>query len=578
MLDIYFAVCMGEDEPNALAFQNLRRMCMGKSDCPTTKFCGQRGVSLHVVYHCIEDSNITCEEEEHTTNATQGVIKNLAYPSTDRSECTVRVKVPDDAYINVIIHDMERMASGEECDGGLRLRTALFCNFDETFPRKTVCSFSGNMTVFQACGDVEIYMTPSKEGFRFYISYIVTPKGEMPRDNYLDPISNQCPPGASIDKEVETFPIESYPESARDKHNEPRMNETKTLVTVLNGDATSSVDFTERAVFYVALIVAALSLTGLIVVTAVCIRRQRQLKYGGSIDIASLLSGRSSSLEVSALRPLPLTSSSTASRRHSYPANSHARLEDGYSIVADEIPYTAPSDELRSPAYAEVEDNLISNDVASSSDRTSERFPFGFPGTNLLSTERKSVENLYSDMNDKNVYHEITDDLIRTENVYVPSQLPSTTLSIFTGKKNLNKRGKHFPQDNFNQKMEISMPMLLCSSLVLVLISSVCSVPIDVARETENDHHLEEKRPKYMDTRDLYAFEKLVYLALKGLVEEGKVNPEVMTSEANEGFLDNQGENGESKEKAGPADKRGHLRICVRRSGSRYVPYPCFRS
>lgn len=42
------------DEPNALAFQNLRRMCMGKSDCPTTKFCGQRGVSLHVVYHCIE--------------------------------------------------------------------------------------------------------------------------------------------------------------------------------------------------------------------------------------------------------------------------------------------------------------------------------------------------------------------------------------------------------------------------------------------------------------------------------------------------------------------------------------------
>lgn len=100
------------------------------------------------------------------------MIKNLAYPSTDRSECTVRVKVPDDAYINVIIHDMERMASGEECDGGLRLRTALFCNFDETFPRKTVCSFSGNMTVFQACGDVEIYMTPSKEGFRFYISYI----------------------------------------------------------------------------------------------------------------------------------------------------------------------------------------------------------------------------------------------------------------------------------------------------------------------------------------------------------------------------------------------------------------------
>ena len=108
----------------------------------------------------------------------------------------------------------------------------------------------------------------------------------------------------------------------------------------------------------------------------------------------------------------------------------------GYSIVVDEIPYTAPSDELRSSAYAEVEDNIITD----TSERTSERFPFGLPGTNLLSTERKSVENLYSDMNDKNVYHEISDDLIRAENVYVPYQIPSMKLSIFTGKKNLNKK------------------------------------------------------------------------------------------------------------------------------------------
>ena len=41
-------------EPSALAFQNLRRMCMGKPDCPTKKFCDQSGASLHVVYHCIE--------------------------------------------------------------------------------------------------------------------------------------------------------------------------------------------------------------------------------------------------------------------------------------------------------------------------------------------------------------------------------------------------------------------------------------------------------------------------------------------------------------------------------------------
>lgn len=57
-------------------------------------------------------------------------------------------------------------------------------------------------------------------------------------------------------------------------------------------------------------------------------------------------------------------------------------------------------------------------------------------------------------MNDKNVYHEITDDLIRAENVYVPSQLPSTTLSIFTGKKNLNKNKNKTMQSIGKQESE----------------------------------------------------------------------------------------------------------------------------
>nr|XP_022308767.1 uncharacterized protein LOC111114656 [Crassostrea virginica] len=123
--------------------------------------------------------------------------------------------------------------------------------------------------------------------------------------------------------------------------------------------------------------------------------------------------------------------------------------------------------------------------------------------------------------------------------------------------------------------MELNMACFLCSSLVLVLIASVSSVPIDVARETGSDHHLDEKRPKYMDTRDLDAFEKLVHLALKGLVEEGKVNPEVLT-DTSDVYIDNENDD-DSKDKAASTQKRGHLRICIRRSGSRIVPYPCFR-
>ncbi|XP_061180436.1 uncharacterized protein LOC133189001 [Saccostrea echinata] len=122
--------------------------------------------------------------------------------------------------------------------------------------------------------------------------------------------------------------------------------------------------------------------------------------------------------------------------------------------------------------------------------------------------------------------------------------------------------------------MEISMSAMLYSGLVLALISSAFSVPIDVARETESDQHLEDKRPKYMDTRDLDTFQKLVYLALKGLVEEGKLNPDMIAT-SSENYFDNQGED-ESKSKIS-SEKRGHLRICVRRSGSRFFPYPCFR-
>ena len=64
-------------------------------------------------------------------------------------------------------------------------------------------------------------------------------------------------------------------------------------------------------------------------------------------------------------------------------------------------------------------------------------------------------------------------------------------------------------------------------------------------------------------------------LVLLQLVEEGKVNPEVLT-DTSDVYMDNENDD-DSKDKAASTQKRGHLRICVRRSGSRFVPYPCFR-
>lgn len=92
-----------------------------------------------------------------------------------------------------------------------------------------------------------------------------------------------------------------------------------------------------------------------------------------------------------------------------------------------------------------------------------ERFLFGFFGINFLFIERKLVENFYFDMNDKNVYYEIIDDLIRIENVYVFSQFLFMILLIFIGKKNLNKSKNKILQ--FIGKQDFEEMYILCQIL-----------------------------------------------------------------------------------------------------------------
>lgn len=66
-------------------------------------------------------------------------------------------------------------------------------------------------------------------------------------------------------------------------------------------------------------------------------------------------------------------------------------------------------------------------------------------------------------MNDKNVYYEIIDDLIRIENVYVFSQFLFMILLIFIGKKNLNKSKNKILQ--FIGKQDFEEMYILCQIL-----------------------------------------------------------------------------------------------------------------
>jgi len=154
-------------------------------------------------------------------------------------------------------------------------------------------------------------------------------------------------------------------------------------------------------------------------------RRQRTLKAAGAAQ-----GGRipSRAHNASANRPLPPI------LRNKPKQNGHVQdrpcLQDSYSRVADEIPYNASQDSTRSPAYAEVDDNIspvVGRHV----------FRFGIHGDNRKYSTH-SVENVYSELNDgKDVYYEISDN-------YAQQQSPGLSTSdhdqLLKGGKYLNKR------------------------------------------------------------------------------------------------------------------------------------------
>lgn len=111
------------------------------------------------------------------------------------------------------------------------------------------------------------------------------------------------------------------------------------------------------------------------------------------------------------------------------------------------------------------------------------------------------------------------------------------------------------------------MSVTCCLFALAALVSTAFSIPIET-QASDDMNHLEEKRPKYMDTRDLDFFKDLVMVSLQKLAQENKISKIVLSTEE-EASNDNNDET---------VDKRDrHLRLCLRRSGGNYVPYPCWR-
>lgn len=102
---------------------------------------------------------------------------------------------------------------------------------------------------------------------------------------------------------------------------------------------------------------------------------------------------------------------------------------------------------------------------------------------------------------------------------------------------------------------------VLASCLVLVQSYALPAGTADDGAQLSAD-----KRPKYMETRDLPYFKDLLLVAIDELIAEGTINPNVLAEP-------------KATESDVTADKRGrHLGICLQISPSgSYIPRPCWK-
>lgn len=382
---------------NKWAFLSLRRICTGKSLCDIYQICqDSRNQNLRVYYTCNllppTDSLQMCTNDVMVLNQDHGVIVSPRYPDIVTQSCSWKVLVPKTHFVVVTIHDLER--AKDNCNGGLQVRASKNCP-DSSIPPGLLCKLEEHSIVYRTCGDVDIdLVTNMISGIRFWISYKVLPLYDVSPHVYEAQYS--CPLGTETNQEIKRVPIMSplVPPVIITRRvgvvNTTIHVDNETAVNKIEKKTTESFNTAERMIFYVAITIAFLSLNGLIVVTVICIRRQRRLKANGPIiDHSSIPTTYPSTFNCN--RPLP-----PVQPQHSQLTQSPSLME-GYGIVADDI--TQSFDQTsETSAYAEVDDTLPCRPDPYRYHEEKPKIP-------------EPVENVYSELsdNDKSGYCEILD-------------------------------------------------------------------------------------------------------------------------------------------------------------------------
>lgn len=334
-----------------ISFLNLRRMCMGMSNCDPshTGFCNQhRGAKFNVSYTCVTEHTIdnVCDAKGRVLYNKSGFITSPSYPAeTSYRNCKWKIVVPDDHYVHVFLHEvLPSSTTGKACsDGGLLFSTTNPCGVK--FPTFRICSEANVDSTITACSDTEIWLPYSTQNMRFLLSYYVVRVPEL-RHVLIYNVDITC---NVLAKESFIYRIQN----ATVEPGVPNVNETE-RVRPQKENTGDEVDY----VMYIGLAVGLLVIIVIIIILAIYLRcrylsrNERQEKKGTVSDSVSQTNG--SDIQK---RPLPETQGTT-----DHTSDSQAELQQSYSVVADDIARQPSPKQAQvlspfsSPTYAEVEE------------------------------------------------------------------------------------------------------------------------------------------------------------------------------------------------------------------------------
>ncbi|XP_076439417.1 uncharacterized protein LOC143278793 [Babylonia areolata] len=109
--------------------------------------------------------------------------------------------------------------------------------------------------------------------------------------------------------------------------------------------------------------------------------------------------------------------------------------------------------------------------------------------------------------------------------------------------------------------------MLMSATLMALLVSCASALPTDDSVLQRSALSVD-KRPKYMDTRDLDIFKYMLMASIRDLVEDGQLNSAVLSQEGE----------GDGSELKAVAKRMQYMGICMRRRQNTFIPYPCLRT